>query len=220
MEMGELNITKIITTLENFVEHFEEPAVSKVARNKRDPYCILISTILSLRTKDKTTLEASERLFSKADTPHKMLKLTQKEIESLIYPVGFYRRKSGEILGISKRLIEKYKGKVPDSINELLKLNGVGRKTANLVINEGFNKPGICVDTHVHRISNRLGLVKTKTPEQSETELMKIVPKKYWIKYNSILVPFGQNVCRPISPLCSKCPVEKQCSKVNVKRHR
>jgi endonuclease-3 len=220
MEMGELNITKIITTLENFVEHFEEPAVSKVARNKRDPYRILISTILSLRTKDKTTLEASERLFSKADTPHKMLKLTQKEIESLIYPVGFYRRKSGEILEISKRLIEKYKGKVPDSMKELLKLNGVGRKTANLVINEGFNKPGICVDTHVHRISNRLGLVETKTPEQSETELMKIVPKKYWIKYNSILVPFGQNVCRPISPLCSECPVEKQCSKVNVKRHR
>lgn len=220
MEMGELNITKIITTLENFVEHFEEPAVSKVARNKRDPYRILISTILSLRTKDKTTLEASERLFSKADTPYKMLRLTQKEIESLIYPVGFYRRKSGEILEISKRLIEKYKGKVPDSINELLKLNGVGRKTANLVINEGFNKPGICVDTHVHRVSNRLGLVKTKMPEQSETELMKIVPKKYWIKYNSILVPFGQNVCRPISPLCSECPVEKQCSKVNVKRHR
>jgi len=213
-------IEKIVETLKTSLKKYGDPVVTKVAKEKRSPYRVLISTLLSLRTKDETTLKASERLFRVADTPEKMLKLSKEEIEKLIYPVGFYHRKAEQILKISKILIEKYNGKVPDSLDELLKLPGVGRKTANLVLNEGFGKLGICVDTHVHRISNRLGLVKTKTPEQTEFALRKILPKKYWIIFNTLLVTLGQNICTPISPKCSICPIEQYCPKVGVTKHR
>ncbi len=213
-------IEKIVETLKAALKKYGDPVVTKVAKEKRSPYRVLISTLLSLRTKDETTLKASERLFKVADTPEKMLNLSKEQIEKLIYPVGFYHRKAEQILKISKILIEKYNGKVPDDLDELLKLPGVGRKTANLVLNEGFGKLGICVDTHVHRISNRLGLVKTKTPEQTEFALRKILPKKYWIIFNTLLVTLGQNICTPISPKCSICPIEQYCPKVGVTKHR
>ena len=213
-------IEKIVETLKTALKKYGDPVVTKVAKEKRSPYRVLISTLLSLRTKDETTLKASERLFKVADTPEKMLKLSKEQIEKLIYPVGFYHRKAEQILKISKILIEKYDGKVPDELDELLKLPGVGRKTANLVLNEGFGKLGICVDTHVHRISNRLGLVKTKTPEQTEFALRKMLPEKYWIIFNTLLVTLGQNICTPISPKCSICPIEQYCPKVGVTKHR
>ncbi len=213
-------IEKIVETLKAALKKYGDPVVTKVAKEKRSPYRVLISTLLSLRTKDETTLKASERLFKVADTPEKMLNLSKEQIEKLIYPVGFYHRKAEQILKISKILIEKYNGKVPDDLDKLLKLPGVGRKTANLVLNEGFGKLGICVDTHVHRISNRLGLVKTKTPEQTEFALRKILPEKYWIIFNTLLVTLGQNICTPISPKCSICPIEQYCPKVGVTKHR
>ena len=218
--MEKERIDTIVEILKSELKKYDAPAVTAVAKEKRDPFRVLISTILSLRTKDKTTLEASRRLFDRADTPEKMLKLNRDEIEKLIYPVGFYHRKAEQILKISEILVEKYKGKVPDELDALLKLPGVGRKTANLVLNEGFGKLGICVDTHVHRISNRLGLTKTKTPEQTEFALRRILPKKYWIIFNTLLVTLGQNICTPISPKCSTCPIEKYCPKIGVTKHR
>lgn len=218
--MEKERIDKIVGILKKELKKYGLPAVTAVAKEKRDPFRVLISTILSLRTKDKTTLEASKRLFDKADTPEKMLKLSKEEIEKLIYPVGFYHRKAGQILKISEILTKKYNGKVPDDLDTLLTLPGVGRKTANLVLNEGFGKLGICVDTHVHRISNRLGLVKTKTPEQTEFALRQILPKKYWIIFNTLLVTLGQNICTPVSPKCSICPIEKYCPKIGVTKHR
>ncbi|MGC8707035.1 MAG: endonuclease III domain-containing protein [Desulfurella sp.] len=197
----------------------QEPIVTEVAR-EGNPFFVLISTILSLRTKDKTTKEATQRLLSVAKTPNEMLKLTQEQIAKLIYPVGFYNVKAKNILEICKILVEKYDSKVPDSIEDLLSLPNVGRKTANLVLSKGFNIPAICVDIHVHRISNRLGIVKTKTPVQTEFELMKVLPKQYWIEYNDLLVPFGQNICTPISPFCSKCKLSFICPKIGVKSSR
>jgi endonuclease-3 len=211
---------KIVRILKKELKKYGVPVVTKVAREKKSPYRVLISTLLSLRTKDETTLKASEKLFAKADTPKKMLSLSKEEIEKLIYPVGFYHRKAEQILKISKILIEKYGGKVPDTLEELLKLPGVGRKTANLVLNEGFGKLGICVDTHVHRISNRLGLVKTKNPTETEFALQKVLPKKHWIIFNTLLVTLGQNICTPISPKCSECPLNEICPKIGVKKHR
>jgi len=149
-----------------------------------------------------------------------MLKLNENRIRKLIYPVGFYRNKSRVILGLSRRIIEEYSGRVPDSLEELLKLNGVGRKTANLVLGLGFGIPAICVDTHVHRISNRLGWVKTRTPEQSEYALREIIPRREWIKLNTTLVTFGQNLCLPVSPFCSKCDVYKFCERRGVNKSR
>ena len=217
--MDKKKIKKIIEILETEYKKFKPPIVTEISK-KKDPFKVLIGTVLSLRTKDEVTHKASEKLFNQADSPQKILKLKEKEIEKLIYPVGFYKRKAKNIIEISKILIEKYDAKVPDSIDELLKLPGVGRKTANLVITLGYGKYGICVDTHVHRISNRLGLVNTKTPEETEFALRKILPKKYWIKYNDLLVTWGQNICTPISPKCSICKIKDYCDKVGVTKHR
>lgn len=195
------------------------PSVTKVSWYK-DSYRILISCILSLRTKDKTTHEASLRLFKVADNPKDMVELSRLRIQKLIYPVGFYRNKAKVILGISRRIIKDFKGRVPDTLEDLLSLKGVGRKTANLVLGLGFNVPAICVDTHVHRISNRLGWVKTKAPEQTEEALKNIVPINYWIKLNTVFVTFGQNACVPISPFCSRCFVRNFCKRIGVKRFR
>ncbi len=201
----------IIKILKKEVKKFKEPIVTKFSIDFNDPFIILISTVLSQRTKDKITERASERLFNKARTPYDILKLKVEEIEELIYPVGFYKIKARRIKEISRKLIEEYNGKVPDNLEELLKIEGVGRKTANLVITLGFNKDGICVDTHVHRISNRIGYVNTETPFETEMELRKKLPKKYWKIYNDLLVTWGQNICKPVKPLCEKCAISRYC---------
>ena len=203
------------------IRRWQEPVVGLVARaSNRDPFHILISCLLSLRTKDKTTGEASARLFALARTPAAMLKLPIKKIEQAIYPVGFYRTKAKSIHLICRRLLTVYGGVVPDSIEELLTLPGVGRKTANLVVTVGYRKPGICVDVHVHRISNRWGYITSKTPEQTEDALRRTLPKRYWMTFNDLLVPYGQNLCQPVSPFCSQCKLTDICDRVGVTKSR
>lgn len=214
------NIRKIVETLRREVRNLEVPIVTEISRKRRDPFDVLVSTILSLRTKDQVTREASRRLLAVAGTPAELVALPEEEISKLIFPVGFYRTKARTLRQLGRDLLDKYGGKVPDDLDELLKIKGVGRKTANLVVTLGFGKPGICVDTHVHRVSNRLGYVDTKTPEQTEAALRKKLPKEYWIEYNDLLVTWGQNICRPISPFCSKCAIEPYCRQVAVTKHR
>lgn len=210
--MNDKDIDKIMKELLKVTKSMPMPVVTEIKLvTNRDAYKILISTMLSLRTKDSTTRDASMRLFEKAGNPKDMLKLSEEEIAKLIYPVGFYRVKAKNILEVSQTIIDDYNGKVPDEIDELLKLRGVGRKVANLVVTEAFDKYGICVDTHVHRISNRFGYVSTKKPEQTEFVLRKKLPKKYWRVYNDTLVIYGQNLCKPINPLCNQCSVSKYC---------
>ena len=191
-----------------------------MAAQRRDPFRVLIACLLSLRTKDETTGPAAARLFALADTPEAMLRLAPKQIERAIFPVGFYRTKARVILGVCRDLLSRFEGRVPDEIDALLTLKGVGRKTANLVVTMGFNKPGICVDTHVHRISNRLGYVRTRQPEETEMALRGRLPRRFWIGYNDLLVGFGQNVCTPLSPRCSTCPVNALCHRVGVTSSR
>lgn len=211
--MKDSDIHPIMKNLKEVTAKMPIPIVTEIKiTSRRDAYKILISTMLSLRTKDATTKEASLRLFEKADTPKKMIKLSEEEIAKLIYPVGFYKVKAKNIIETSKIIIDEYNGKVPDEIDELLKLKGVGRKTANLVVTEAYNKDGICVDTHVHRISNRLGYVNTKTPEETEFALRDKLPKEYWRIYNDILVVYGQNLCKPISPNCDRCGIIEYCN--------
>lgn len=209
-----------IRILRKEIQQWQEPILGVVAKESRDPFRVLIACVLSLRTKDKTTAEASRRLFALAHQPRAMLKLPLRRIEKAIYPVGFYRNKAKQIKDICRRLLSEYGGRVPDSIDELLTLNGVGRKTANLTVTVGYNKPGICVDIHVHRISNRWGYVKTKTPEETEEALRKKLPAQYWITYNDLLVPYGQNLCQPVSPWCSKCKLIDYCDRVGVNKSR
>ena len=219
--MRQYEIHAAIKIVKREIRQWEEPVVGVVARmSARDPFRILISCLLSLRTKDKTTGEASARLFALAHTPAGLLKLSLKKIERAIYPVGFYRMKAKSIHAICRRLLDVYGGRVPDSIDELVTLSGVGRKTANLVVTVGYKKPGICVDIHVHRISNRWGYVKTKTPEETEEALRKKLPKPYWITFNDLLVPYGQHVCLPVSPFCSRCKLIEYCDQVGVTRSR
>jgi endonuclease-3 len=213
-------INEAIALLTEAVKQWKSPAVTIVSQREGNPFKVLISCILSLRTQDKTTGAASERLFALADTPEKMAELTPDIIEKAIYPVGFYRNKTANILEICRELIRSCQGRVPDNIDELLKLKGVGRKTANLVVTLGFGKPGICTDTHVHRICNRWGYVKTRTPEETEFALRKKLPKKYWLIINDLLVTFGQNQCTPISPKCSTCPLYHLCDRVGVGKTR
>ena len=216
MAVTNQNIDDVFGTLKERLKDLPDPSVTLVGKRWKSPFLVLISCIMSLRTKDQTTLPASERLFRLADNPYTMRKLSAKEIEKAIYPVGFYKTKARTILGICDDVIEKFGGKVPDDLDVLMTMKGVGRKTANLVLTEGFHKPAMCVDTHVHRISNRFGYVKTKSPEETEIALRKKLPSKYWMDYNALLVLWGQNVCKPISPLCSQCPVKEICAKVAV----
>ncbi|MBE0516289.1 MAG: endonuclease III [Methanophagales archaeon] len=188
--------------------------------NAKDPFKVLISCLLSLRTKDDVTAKATKRLFERAKTPEELVKLKKEEIEAAIYPVGFYHRKAEQIIEISRGLLEKYDSRVPDELDELLKLKGVGRKTANIVVTMGYKKPGVAVDTHVHRLSNRLGLVATKTPYQTEFALRETLAQKYWIIFNGLLVMHGQTICTPISPRCSICPITEHCKRVGVTRSR
>ncbi len=207
----------------NGVKSLNVPWLEKMVHpsfKDRDPFKVLISCILSLRTQDSTTGSASERLFKLVSDAKTMSRLPVKKIEETIYPVGFYRVKAKRIKEISRVLLKNYNSKVPDDLDKLLKLKGVGRKTANLVITLGYRKPGVCVDTHVHRITNRWGYVKTKIPEETEFALRKKLPKKYWLEINGLLVAFGQGICRPISPLCSQCTINSFCDKAGVKTHR
>ncbi|HLF19024.1 MAG TPA: endonuclease III [Candidatus Omnitrophota bacterium] len=216
MSVNNKNIDKVITVLKKELKGLPDPAVTLVGKKWKNPFLVLISCLLSLRTKDETTLPASMRLFALADTPLRMVQLAPKEIEKAIYPVGFYRTKARTILNICRELLDHYDGKVPDDLDTLLTFKGVGRKTANLVLTEGFGKLGVCVDTHVHRISNRFGYVRTKAPEETERALRAKLPKKYWIEYNALLVSWGQNVCKPVSPLCSGCALIKFCQRRGV----
>ncbi|HQP10120.1 MAG TPA: endonuclease III [Candidatus Omnitrophota bacterium] len=218
--MTNKNIGQVIEILRQGIKDLPDPSVTMVSKKWRSPFLVLISCVLSLRTKDSTTIPASERLFKLADTPQAFLKLTAKQIEGAIYPVGFYRTKARNILGICRDITGRFDGKVPSDIDTLMTMKGVGRKTANLVVTEGFGLPGICVDTHVHRISNRFGYVATKHPDQTEFALRKKLPTQFWIEYNCLLVVWGQNICRPISPLCSRCGVAKYCRRKGVAKHR
>jgi endonuclease-3 len=196
------------------------PSVSEVARRDRDPFRILVSTILSLRTKDEVTDAASERLFALADTPRTLAALAPRAIERAIYPAGFYRTKARTLRAIARRLDVEWNGRVPDTMDELLAFKGVGRKTAALVVSLGYGKEAICVDTHVHRIANRLGWVTTRTPAETERALMEVLPRRHWIGVNETMVAFGQRVCTPLSPHCSTCPVGRTCRRRGVGRHR
>jgi endonuclease-3 len=222
--MADINhMENIFYNLIKGLNEYNNPILSRKKWKKinRTPFTTLISCILSLRTKDEVTEKASIRLLHKYDTPQKMIKLSEEKISEIIYPVGFYKTKARRIKEISNRIIKDYNGFVPNQFNELLKLKGVGRKTANIVMVYGFNKQDyLPIDTHCHRIPNRIGWIKTKTPDETEKELMKIMPKKYWSDFNNIFVKFGQSICLPISPLCTKCPIEKYCKKINVIRHR
>lgn len=218
MKSGEIHI--IIATLREEYKNWQTPAVTIVAQCNGSPYKVLISCIISLRTKDEVTSLASARIFGRAETPEAMNGLSVKEISELIYPAGFYRNKAEQISLLSRRLVEEYNGKVPDSIEELLEFKGVGRKTANLVMTLGFSKPGICVDTHVHRICNRWGYVTTKTPDETEKVLRAQLPPEYWIEINDLLVAFGQNHCHPVSPRCTSCKLSDLCDRLGVKVFR
>jgi len=215
-DMNNKEISQVIKRLKVAMRDWPDPSVTLVGKKWKDPFLVLISCLLSLRTKDETTLPACERLFARARDIRGLLNIPVKEMEKLIYPVGFYRTKARTIHSVCRDLRTRFNGKVPEDLEQLLTLKGVGRKTANLVVTEGFGKPGICVDTHVHRISNRLGYVKTRTPEETEFALRAKLPAQYWMEYNAMLVTWGQNVCKPVSPLCSRCPVSTICRRVNV----
>ena len=218
--MDDRHIAEIIRLLEKELENRELPVVSQLAHERYDPFAILISTLLSLRTKDEVTAAATQRLLALASTPEGMLRLSSDEIRRAIYPVGFYRTKAETILRVCRELIDRFHARVPNTLDALLSLKGVGRKTANLVISLGFGGAGLCVDTHVHRISNRLGYVRTKSPEETEFALRAKLPPKYWSRVNTLLVAFGRNTCRPVSPLCSTCPIAAYCDRVGVKKSR
>jgi endonuclease-3 len=211
------NIDEAIRLLKRAVRRWREPIVG---RYRHDPFETLISCLLSLRTKDAATDRASARLFRLARTPQAVLRLSPRRIERAIYPVGFYRTKALTILSVSRALVERHGGRVPDNIEDLLALKGVGRKTANLVVTLAFRRYGICVDTHVHRISNRWGYVRTKSPLETEMRLRERLPRRHWRTYNDLLVAFGQNLCHPTSPWCSRCPLDKLCGRVGVIRSR
>lgn len=212
--MKKVPIDKVVETL----EAAEQPKSDfvKLMAGFKDPYLVLIACILSLRTNDKTTYPATLRMLEIGRTPEVFAKCDIKELEKAIYPVGFYANKAKQIQALSKILYEEMNSKVPDEIEELTKFNGVGRKTANLVLALGFEKPAICVDVHVHRICNRLGYIKTKNPEETEFTLRKILPEKYWLVINTILVTHGQNICKPINPDCVHCPIYDYCNRVGV----
>ncbi|WP_457600454.1 endonuclease III domain-containing protein [Hydrogenivirga sp.] len=204
---------KVIEILQRHYESWEAPVVTLVAQHTHDPFKVLICALLSTRTRDETTAKVCEKFFGRVNSPQDILDLPLDELERLIYPVGFYRNKAKQLKELARMLIEEFGGRVPDRLEDLLRLPGVGRKVANLVLADGYGVPAICVDTHVHRITNRWCLIKTKTPEQTERELMKILPKEFWIVINRLLVAFGQRICTPQRPKCEVCPIEEFCGK-------
>lgn len=215
-----VDIEAIVRILKKETRKFIIPSVSQISLKFKSPFLVLISCLLSLRTKDAVTSRASFRLFKLARTQQAMARLRAADIEKAIYPAGFYRTKARRIKEICQTLIDKFSSRVPHTLEELLSLKGVGRKTANLVLAEGFGLLGVCVDTHVHRITNRLGYCETRTPEETEMRLRNKLPKRHWIAYNRLLVTWGQNICKPISPLCSACAISAYCQKRGVLKHR
>ena len=207
-----IDIDKIVKLLKDAKQPQSE--FVKLMDSFKNPYLVLIACILSLRTNDKTTYPATLRMLELAKTPKEMKNVSVEDLSKAIYPVGFYENKARQIIELSKTIDEELNGQVPDDIEDLIKFKGVGRKTANLVLSLGFNKPAICVDVHVHRIFNRLGYIKTKTPEETEFALREKLPQKYWIDINTLLVTHGQNVCKPIKPKCSECPIARYCAKI------
>src|SRR5215216_989512 len=205
--MTNFDIHAAMAILSETMPRFEQPLIEAMGAANQTPFHILIATILSLRTKDTLTAVVAPRLFAAADTPEAMLALDEEQIAKLIYPVGFYRTKARSIRQICALLIERHAGKVPNTMEDLLALPGVGRKTANLVLTMGFDLPGICVDTHVHRICNIWGYVQTKDPDATEQALRAKLPREYWTEINGLLVTLGQNICHPTSPRCSICPI-------------
>ncbi len=215
-----LDIGRVVRTLRREARGWELTILDAEAERRADPFRILIATVLSQRTLDRHTATATKRLFRRARTPRGMLRLPEREIAALIHPVGFHRTKARTIHRICDTLLTRFGGDVPDEIDDLVTLPGVGRKTANLVLTNGFGKPAICVDVHVHRIMNRLGYVRTRHPDETEMTLRKKLPRAHWMAINSLLVAFGQRLCRPISPRCSECPIRGDCRRVGVERSR
>jgi endonuclease III len=218
--MTDFDIHAAMRTLRETMPRYQQPLIEAMGAEHQTPFHILIATVLSLRTKDTLTSVVAPRLFAAADTPESMLALDEEQIAKLIYPVGFYRTKARSIRQICALLIERHGGQVPADLDALLALPGVGRKTANLVLPMGFGLPGICVDTHVHRICNRWGYVQTRDPDATELALRAKLPEQYWIPINGLLVTLGQNICHPTSPRCSACPVAAYCARVGVVRSR
>ncbi|MEM4152633.1 MAG: endonuclease III [Candidatus Pacearchaeota archaeon] len=214
------NIDKVMNILARYFNYSEKTTLNRMRCQKEDPFKILISCLLSLRTQDKNTEKVSKQLFAVAVTPEAIANMPLKKLEKLIYSSGHYKKKARTLKYVSKVLLEKYKGKVPNNKQELLSIKGIGPKTANIVLSFAFCQNVLPIDTHCHRIPNRLGWVKTKTPEQTEKALESILPKRYWREFNAIFVLFGKTICKPISPLCSKCPIARYCKKVGVKRSR
>ena len=206
----EKEIPDVIKILKKNRKKFIVPALTEIAR-ERDPFKVLVSCILSLRTRDATTVKVSEQLYKIADTPKKIASMNVKTLASIIRPVNYYKTKAKRIKAMSEKLVKEFNGKVPGDMDTLMTFKGVGRKTANIVVVYGFNKHGIPVDTHVHRVSNRLGWVETKTPEKTETALRQLLPRKYWIDLNDLFVQFGQNICTPRNPRCHDCPISRHC---------
>ena len=217
--MNPSDISISLKHLRKSIKTWPIPVVTAIS-SKRNPFMVLVSCILSLRTRDMVTASASDRLFVLACTPEDFVNLEPEQVEKAIYPVAFFRNKTVTLFNLCRVLIDEYDGKVPELLDELLQLKGVGRKTANLTITLGYGNLGICVDVHVHRISNRWGYVETKSPDETEIALRKMLPKRYWKEFNNLLVSFGQNICKPTSPYCSKCCIEKYCSQTGVKSFR
>ena len=212
-------IEAVMKNLAKYYDYKERTTLNRMRKNP-DPYKVLIACLLSLRARDENTAKVSKKLFAIADTPQKIVKIPQKKLEKIIFSSGHYRKKAQAIKHVSKVLLEKYGGRVPDKKEELMNIKGIGPKTANIVLAFAYGQAVLPIDTHCHRIPNRLGWLKTKTPEQTEKELEKILPKKYWSEFNAIFVLFGQTICQPLSPWCSKCPVREYCSRVGVTRSR
>jgi endonuclease-3 len=220
MTMTLKEFVRVWPVLKKQVKTLHVPWLDNMASSDRDPFRVLVSCIISLRTKDEVTGAASARLFRLARTPEELAHLPVAKIERTIYPAGFYKVKAGRIKKISIDILERFHGRVPNTIDDLLTLEGVGRKTANLVVTLGYDKPGICVDTHVHRITNRWGLIRTKKPHETEYALREMLPRRYWKDLNGMLVAFGQGICRPVSPLCSRCRIRTACGRVGVTKSR
>ena len=218
--MHKVDIDSVYSILKDEVASYKVPVVDLINIQTKDPFKVLVATILSARTKDETTVGACSRLFKQVSKIDDLSNLPLDAIEKLIYPVGFYKNKARHLKALPAVIQAEFSGIIPKSVDELIRLPGVGRKTANLVVAVAFEKPAICVDVHVHRICNRLGYLKTKTPYDTEMRLRKILPKEYWTTFNSILVAFGQFTCRPISPFCSRCPICKECNRIGVKSER
>ncbi len=211
--MNASDLPKVIEILKEHYEGWQAPVVTLVAQHTNDPFKVLVCALLSTRTRDETTAEVCRKFFQRVKSPKDIVQMSFKELERLIYPVGFYRNKARQLKETAQTLIDRYGGRIPQSLEELVELPGVGRKVANLVLADGFGKPAICVDVHVHRITNRWCLIKTKTPYETELKLMELLPKEHWIEINRLLVAFGQRICTPQKPKCHRCPIENFCGK-------